>query len=77
MDGFLNKEFKNKVKFVHQIRLKINQTLTKNLLKKLVWKLYWKKTSVKTLLNDKTLPLFQNNNLETKHAWFFQKTILK
>ena len=36
-----------------------------------------KKASVKTLLSHKNLPLFQNNSLETKHARFFKKTILK
>ena len=43
MQGFLKKKFKNKVKQLHEIRLKIDKKLTKNLLKN---------ASVKTLLNE-------------------------
>ena len=39
MHGFSNKWFKNKLKQVHKITLKIDQKLTKNLLKKLVSRL--------------------------------------
>ena len=43
MQGFLKKKFKNKVKQLHKIRLKIDSKLTKNFLKN---------ASVKTLLNE-------------------------
>ena len=43
MHGFLKKLFKNKVKQLHKIRLKIDQKLTKNLLEKAM---------VKILLNE-------------------------
>ena len=55
MHGFLKKELKNIVKYVHKVRPKIDNNLTKNLLKK---------TRVKTFLNEYNLSFLKSSKLD-------------